>query len=102
MNRRPMPEDFREHKRETIVQLMVRYHAGQDAVMRWREECGIMPRKYKDKPVAQIAMDGKIVATYDSVYYAAQDYYGNPSNIALAARNYPNRTAYGYRWRYIG
>lgn len=103
MRKRPMPDDFREHAREPVVDLAKRYRTSFAAVRRWRDEMGMPRRTNEYRPVVQIATDGTVVKVHDSAYYAALALgkKGGNSNILSAADAYPYRTAYGFRWRFV-
>lgn len=99
MKKRPMPEDFDLHAYEHFPVLEKRYHAGQSTIARWRAEMGIVSRPHR--PVEQISLSGHVIAVYDSPYYAGEAIGKTHRNIWEAAKNYPFRTSYGYRWRFV-
>ena len=90
-----------DHAGETVKTITAFYHTTPVTVRRWKQELGLPVPIYNPRPVEQLTREGKTVGYYDSTYYAAQDVDGSPSNIAVAARNYPRLTAYGFRWRYM-
>ena len=95
--RRPMPEDFTEHMYEPIPVLRKYYHTSDDAIQRWRNECGVCIRK--ERPVNQFALNGELVAQHESILSATKSIYGTYSYIRRCLAG-ETETAYGYVWRY--
>ena len=56
--------------------------------------------KSQGKPVNQLSLDGKIVASHISISHAARKIGANKSNIMKACRNI-NKVVYNYRWQYV-
>jgi len=99
---RQRPADFEEHAGEKVRDLVLRYRTSNVKIAIWKQEIGIPVKRRPKRPMEQIDPEtGKVVATWDSAYYAAKEYFGSPSNILTAAAGYPYRTAYGYRWRFL-
>jgi len=96
-----MPKDFAEHADETIKQLKARYGAGYILQQRWRDELGLPPKTMK-KRVQQIdRFSGEVIHVFDGLDEAGDALFTCSTGIGVAARNYPNRTAAGYYWRYV-
>lgn len=96
-----MPKDFAKHANDSIAQIRARYGVGYGVQRRWREELGLPPRTQK-KQVQQIDIQtGEVLGVFDCADDAGVALYTSPCGIGVAARRYPDRTAGGYRWRYV-
>ena len=96
-----MPEDFPEHANDTWQEIADRYHASFPVVKRWRDELGLQPKTFRKAVQKMDARTGRAIAVYQSLLQAGEENYISPQGIGVAARNYPRRTAGGYRWRYV-
>ena len=101
MNKRPMPEDFREHATEPIKDLTKRYRTSCVAVRRWRAELGMPQTTYQKRMMEQIGMTGEVIQTFENAGAAGRELGVDYRLIYMAAKEYPYRTAYGYRWRFV-
>lgn len=57
-------------------------------------------KESKEKIIFQMDLNGHFIKEYDSLTQASRQLGVRPGNISLACTN-PNRSAYGYKWRYM-